>query len=120
MGRVLQVRLYAYTYAEEDARSAWPTLWKIAFEETKPGFPHDKKGVLELVRALDDLYQFGDIPGSFRKILEQDLSGVLGGVNELQRQLAEWNPQAANRATDLIEDRLNELEKQAPRAWAGE
>lgn len=115
MGRVLQIRVLAYTYAEDDVRKAWPLLWHWAFEETKPGFPHDMKGVLELVRALDDLYQFVDIPDSLRKVLAQFLPAALSGVEELQRYLADWNPKAANSASDRIEDALNELEKHAPK-----
>lgn len=115
MGRVLQVRVMAYTFAEDDVRRAWPVLWKWAFEETTPGFPLEMKGVLELVRALDDLYQFVDIPDPLRKVLAAHLPDALAGTEELQRQLADWNPKAANAATDRIEDALSELEKHAPK-----
>jgi len=115
MGRVLQVRVYAYTYAEDEVRKAWPLLWRLAFEENKPGFPHEMKGVLELVRALDDLYQFGDVPDAPRKVLASGLPGVVKGVQEMQSRLADWDPKAANQATDRIEDGLNEMEKQIAR-----
>ncbi len=115
MGRVLQVRVSAYTYDEDDVRKAWPLLWNWAFEETRPGFPHEMKGVLELVRALDDLYQFGDIPQTLRDVLEKDLPRAVRGVETLGRELADWNPRGANTATDAIEDSLNELEKYAPK-----
>lgn len=111
MGRVLQVRVYAYTYSEDDVRKAWPLLWKLVFEENTPGFPHEMKGVLELVRALDDLYQFGDVVDAVRKALEEGLPRVVQDVQDMQDRLAEWNPQAANKATDRIEDGLGELEK---------
>ena len=111
MGRILQVRVYAYTYSEDDVRKAWPRLWHLAFEENTPGFPHEMKGVLELVRALDDLYQFGDIPEATGGILAAGLPPVLRGVADLQTRLADWEPQAANQAADRIEDGLNELEK---------
>ena len=112
MGKVLQVRVYAYTYDEEDVRKAWPLLWRLAFVETKPGFPFETKGVLELVRALDDLYQFGVLPEATRAALASGLPLVVKGVEDLQRRLADWNPQAANQATDQIEEGLGELEKQ--------
>lgn len=115
MGRVLQVRLMAYTFAEDDVRKAWPLLWNWAFEETRPGFPMEMKGVLELVRALDELYQFGDIPDSLRKVLAGFLPEAVAGAEELQRQLADWNPKAANVASDRIEDALSELEKHTPK-----
>ena len=62
MARCLQIRVSAFTYDEGDVRKAWPVLWRWAFEETTPAFPYEMQGVLELVRALDDLYQFGDVP----------------------------------------------------------
>ncbi len=111
MGKVLQVRVYAYTYAEDDVRKAWPLLWKLAFEDNTPGFPHEMKGVIELVRALDDLYQFGDIPDAARQALADGLPRVVKAVQEMQSRLADWDPQAANQATDRIEDGLGELEK---------
>jgi hypothetical protein len=111
MGKVLQVRVYAYTYSEEDVRKAWPRLWSLAFEETKPGFPYEMAGVLELVRALDDLYQFGVIAEAISKVLASGLPKVVQAVEELQRHLADWNPQAANQASDRIEEGLGELEK---------
>lgn len=117
MGRVLQVRVYAYTYSEDDVRKAWPKLWGLAFEQNTPGFPHDMKGVFELVRALDDLYQFGDIAKEVQKLLEAHLPRITQDVADLEKQLGDWQPQAANEATNRIEDGLNELEKIMP-AWA--
>ena len=111
MGRVLQVRVLAYTYAEDDVRKAWPLLWKLAFEDNTPGFPHEMKGVLELVRALDDLYQFGDVPDAVRSLLEEGLPRVVKDVKDMQARLADWDPQAANQATDRLEDGLGDLEK---------
>ena len=111
MGKVLQVRVYAYTYDEADVRKAWPRLWSLAFEESKPGFPYEMAGVLELVRALDDLYQFGVVPEAVRAVLATGLPKVVTAVEALQRHLADWNPQAANQASDRIEEGLGELEK---------
>jgi len=113
MGKVLQVRVYAYTYDEEDVRKTWPLLWRLAFVETKPGFPFETKGVLELVRALDDLYQFGVLPEATRAVLAAGLPQVVKGVETLQKRLADWNPQGANEASDQIEEGLGELEKRA-------
>ena len=112
MGKILQIRVYAYTYNEEDVRKTWPRLWSLAFEETKPGFPYEMAGVLELVRALDDLYQFGVMPEAFRTVVASGLPKVVKAVEELQRHLADWNPQAANQASDRIEEGLGELERQ--------
>lgn len=120
MGRVIQVRVSASTFSEDEVRRAWPKLWDLAFERNTPGFPHEMKGVFELVRALDDLYQFGDMDSTAHEALAAGLPRVLADIGELQRQLADWNPQAANRATDRIEDGLSELEKAVPAAWGGQ
>lgn len=114
MGRVLQVRVYAYTYSEDEVRKAWPRLWLLIFERNTPRFPHETRGVFELVRALDELYQFGDMAKEVRTACDTYLAPVLAAVRDLERQLADWNPQAANRLTDHIEDGLHELEKNMP------
>jgi hypothetical protein len=116
MGKVLQVRLYAYTYAEDDVRREWPKLWKWAFEETKPGFPYEKSGVFELIRALDDMLQFEKSPDELREVLAQYLPAVTAQVRNLEEALADWDPRAANIATDRIEEALTELERNTPRA----
>lgn len=115
MGKVLQVRLYAYTYAEDDVRREWPILWKWAFEETKPGFPYEKSGVLELIRALADMLQFEKGSEELRKVLAQYLPAVTAQAQKLEEALADWDPKAANAATDRIEDGLTELERNTPR-----
>ena len=111
MGKVLQIRVYAYTYDEADVRKAWPRLWSLAFEETRPKFPYEKAGVLELVRALDDLYQFGVVPEDVRRVLGAGVPKVVAAAEDLERHLADWNPQAANQDSDRIEEGLGELEK---------
>ncbi|NLY41006.1 MAG: hypothetical protein GX055_05230 [Desulfovibrionales bacterium] len=115
MGRVLQVRVLAYTYDEQDVRTTWPVLWQWAFEETRPGFPHDKKGVLELVRAIDEMCRFQDIPEHVRIVLEPALPELLTAVESLQYFLGEWNAHKANEATDAIEDALGALEQRIPK-----
>lgn len=115
MGRILQVRVLVTTYAEDDVRKAWPMLYFWAFEDSRPGFPYERVGVLELVRALDDLYRFRDISPGLRDVLAKGLPQAEQGVLKLEQELAAWNPGAANAATLLIEDSLDELEKHAPK-----
>lgn len=111
MGKALQVRLYAYTYSEADVRAAWPALWRVAFEENRPGFPLEMQGVLELVRALHDLHQFHSLPKALGDLLAAHLPGIVQDVNDLERHLADWNPDRARQATERIEDGLDSLEK---------
>lgn len=115
MGNILQVRVLAYTYEEKAVRSAWPVLWNWAFEETKPGFPHDTKGVLELVRALDEMCRFQNIPVPLRAALEPAMPELTTAVEALQLHLSEWNARKANEATDAIEDGLHALERNVPK-----
>ncbi len=115
MGKVLQVRLYAYTYAEDDVRREWPLLWKWAFEETRPGFPLEREGVMELVRALDDMLRFEKGSDTLRQALSRYLPSVTEQARKLEEALADWDPKAANAATDRIEEGLTELERNTPR-----
>lgn len=48
MGKVLQIRVYAYTYDEKEVRKSWPRLWSLAFETFKPGFPVKRPGCWSL------------------------------------------------------------------------
>lgn len=114
MGKILQVRLYAYTYAEEDVRRQWPVLWKWAFEETRPGFPLEKQGVLELVRALEEMLRFEKGSKALREALAKYLPAVAAQTRKLEEALADWEPGAANAATDRIEEGLDELERNTP------
>ena len=115
MGKVLQVRVYAYTFSENDVREVWPRLWTLAFEDNTPGFPHDMKGVHELVRALDDLYQFGNVGEHLRDFLSGRLPALKEAVADLGQSLADWNPKRANELTDAIEDVLTEMNTNLPK-----
>ena len=51
------------------------------------------------------------MPEAVRAVLATGLPKVVTAVEALQRHLADWNPQAANQASDRIEEGLGELEK---------
>ena len=51
MGKLLQIRVSAWTYREEDVVRAWPALTALAWP--RPQYPDEKRGVLELVTALE-------------------------------------------------------------------
>lgn len=51
MGKLLQIRVSAWTYREEDVVRAWPALAALAWP--RPQYPGEKRGVLELVTALE-------------------------------------------------------------------
>ena len=52
MGKLLQIRVSAWTYREEDVVRAWPALTALAWP--RPQYPDEKRGVLELVTALEN------------------------------------------------------------------
>ena len=64
MGKLLQIRVSAWTYREEDVVRAWPALTALAWP--RPQYPDEKRGVLELVTALENGLSFEDWPPSKR------------------------------------------------------
>lgn len=60
MGKLLQIRVSAWTYREEDVVRAWPALTALAWP--RPQYPDEKRGVLELVTALENGLSFEDWP----------------------------------------------------------
>lgn len=115
MGRVLTVRVQASTFREDDVRRAWPRLWHLAFEAHQPAFPCAMRGVLELVRAVDDLRQFVRLEAEVTAALEAGLPAVLAAWRALEDALGRWDVRAALAATDALEDALDHLERQMPR-----
>ena len=45
MGKLLQIRVSAWTYREEDVVRAWPALTALAWP--RPQYPDEKRGVLD-------------------------------------------------------------------------
>ena len=95
MGKVLQIRVGVVTWNEDLLEELWPKLAELAFSVP---IRHEKRGVLEMVRALDE----GLGPG-IRKAarLKQNL----------EKALADWRPREANVLSDQLEDVLDQLEQ---------
>lgn len=51
MGKALQIRVSAVTWNEDLLEELWPQLTELAFSVP---IQHEKRGVLEMVRALDE------------------------------------------------------------------
>ena len=51
MGKALQIRVSAVTWNEDLLEQLWPQLTELAFSVP---IKHEKRGVLEMVRALDE------------------------------------------------------------------
>lgn len=130
MGRVLTVRLSAVTYSEEDVYKTWPSLCALAWPgqgETRSGAwrpcapafvgpvaPEKRtRGVVDLAHDLLEESRFGDWEPGLKNLLEQHLADLAAARSVLDKALEDWQPREANRATDMIEDVLDKLEKSA-------
>ena len=132
MGRILQVRVLAYTYSAEDLVRAWPKLATLAFgleyvQDAKKGNLElqetSRKGVVDLIHALSDGLSFDAWAVEPHRDMKERIAELEPGVKnltklvaELEDFLADWRAGEANQVTVKIEDALDVLEKQAP-AW---
>ena len=71
MGNLLQIRVSAWTYREEDVVRAWPALTALAWP--RPQYPDEKRGVLELVTALENGLSFEDWPQAVAEGLREGI-----------------------------------------------
>lgn len=114
MGKLLQIRVSAWTYDEDEVKANWKNLFALAWPYSSS--PGGKCGVLELVTALENGMALGGWPG----LVEERLKGGIEQAGELKRRLeqalADWDPRLANRLSDDLEDVLFHLEEQAPPA----
>ena len=127
MGRILQIRLSAATYSEEDVFASWPKLCNLAWpgrgEKGKNGWKPNANafappvkaeparfGVLNLVHDLLEESQFADWDKPLKDRLQAGMVALQKASDDLEKALADWQPQAANKATDAIEDALGALE----------
>lgn len=115
MGRVLQIRVMAYTPDERDVEKRWPRLYALAWEERLPksGLDWRERGVLELVANLADRDGIGLIPEKVSKALGDGFRRAAAVKAELERAVSDWKPADANVLSEKLEDALDELEKDA-------
>ena len=120
MGRILQIRVSAWTFDPAEVQRRWPSLSALAFSPVAvkiAALPPETRGVLELVDHLSDRLEIGMLPGGTAGAATRELAtGIRKAAGErakLTAELAEWNARAANTATDAIEEALDELENQA-------
>ena len=113
MGKVLQVRVWASTYSEDDVKGEWPRLFELAFPEDKQLYVA-KAGVLEMIDTLVDACRFADWSDGLKDYAKEPLDAIMKLRKELDEALSDWNPQLANVLTNKIEDALSDLEKDLP------
>ena len=115
MGKILQIRVGAWTYNEDEVVAAWPRLSALVWSELDRWGPAGmKRGVTELAEYLPDALRFADISEESRKTLMPGAKKVTDKLNEMRSALADWDPRKANALSDELEDAITELEKQAP------
>lgn len=114
MGKVLQIRVSAWTYNEDDVQRTWAGLSALAWPQ--PARPGEKRGVLELVTALENGLAFEDWSKGVADRLRQGITQAGDIRIRLEQALADWDPREANRLSDVLEDTLSLLEEQAPPA----
>ncbi|MFI3272161.1 MAG: hypothetical protein R3Y11_08700 [Pseudomonadota bacterium] len=110
MGRVLQVRVSASTYRDEDVTRAWPLLTELVWPEGAVG--PEGGGVLALVTTLDGAWNFAGWEKGLRDALAPDIAELVRTAAKLEKALANWKPQEANTLTDDLESVLDSLEQQ--------
>jgi len=108
MGKALQIRVSAVTWNEDLLEKLWPQLTELAFSVP---IKHEKHGVLEMVRALDEGLQFLPWSEARRKALGPGIKKAAQIKAELEEALADWQPRDANKLSDALEDVLDQLER---------
>ena len=115
MGRILQIRVGAWTYDEDEVTAAWPKLTSLVWNELDRWGPSGmRRGVTELAEYLPDALRFADIPQDVRTLLAPGAERVAAILADMRSALADWDPRRANALSNTLEDSLSELEKQAP------
>lgn len=108
MGKALQIRVSAVTWNEDLLEKLWPKLTELAFSVP---IKHEKHGVLEMVRALDQGLQFLPWSEARRKALGPGILEAARIKEDIEAALADWQPRDANKLSDKLEDVLDQLER---------
>ncbi|MBQ4568168.1 MAG: hypothetical protein IJA79_08615 [Desulfovibrio sp.] len=108
MGKALQIRVSAVTWDEDLLEKLWPRLTELAFSVP---ILHEKRGVLEMVRALDEGLTFMDWSAARRQNMGAGIREAARLRTAIGAALADWDPRTANRLSDELEDVLDDLEK---------
>jgi hypothetical protein len=107
VGKVLQIRVSAWTYDEAEVEAAWPRMAELAFSVP---LSHNKRGVLEMITALDDGLRFMDWPASLKDSIAPGLQRVVAIRDQLEGALADWDPRRANVLSNELENALDAVE----------
>ena len=115
MGRILQIRVSAWTYDEDEVLQAWPKLCAFVWSQLDQWGPAGmKRGVTELAGYLPDALRFSELPDDVKRALLPGVKNVAAILEDMRKALADWDPRKANTLSDALEEALSELEKDAP------
>ena len=116
MGKILQIRVSAWTYDEDEVLAAWPQLCAIVWPQLEQWGPVGMKhGVTELAGYLPDALRFSDLPDEVKKRLRPGSEKVAAVLEEMRSALASWDPRKANALSEALEEALTDLENEALR-----
>lgn len=108
MGKVLQIRVSAWTFSEDEVQKTWPKLWKLIWGEGGDAIP--KKGVLELALAVFNAVRGALVSPAAAEALKEKAEEVESLRLDMESALASRNPQKADSLSYEIEDCLDALE----------
>ncbi|MBQ9405843.1 MAG: hypothetical protein IJU37_03775 [Desulfovibrio sp.] len=108
MGQALQIRVIATTWNPDLLEELWPRLSELAFSIP---INHERRGVLEMVRALEDGLQFMPWSEAMRAALKADIQEAGRLKIRMEEMLAQWNAHEANKLSDALESVLDRLER---------
>lgn len=108
MGKLLQIRVSAWTYSEDEVRKTWPALWKLVWGEGGDAVP--RKGVVELAQAVFDAVRAGLIPKEQREVLRDKADKAEELRFKFEDALAARQPKEADTISYELEDCLDALE----------
>lgn len=113
MGKVLQIRVMAYTYRPEDVEKRWPRLFNLAWPDadwTKP----TSHGVMDLLERLSNESRLGDWSKELRKQLTPGIERAVYLKVKLEQALGDWDAHEANRLSVSLEEALDAVEGEVP------
>lgn len=114
MGDYLQIRVSAWTYAPDKAADAWSVLYQLAWPKSSDQ-PQNKRGVLELVEALDQMRALGLWPNpKLGELINPAVKNIVEIKKALEAELADWQPGKANKLSYQLEEALEKLNDQVP------
>lgn len=108
MGRVLQIRVMAYTYDPGELERQWPRLYKLAFPTTGES-EHDMR---EMIGSLADQVRFGALDSRQKSLLVPEVEQVEGVLARMDYALGEWDPREANKISEELEEALDQMERE--------